>query len=208
MKWFQHQSDSYTNIKMQELMEDFGIKGYGIFWLLCEMVAQQGIDYSIHSTKNWKKSVARNSSLKVGELDKILSRLGELNMIDGGALSKNILYIPKMGDYSDDYTKRHRRVYEHDTKKVRQDKSRKDKIILDKKKYGELLNVLLTDDEHKKLIERMGVKNTQILIFELDMGIASKGYKYKSHYATILNWARRKAKENHQNSGKFQVKKV
>ena len=64
-----------------------------------------------------------------------------------------------------------------------------------KKKYGELQNVKLTDDEHLKLINRFGDSATEMIIFDLDMYIASKGDKYKSHYATILTWAKRKGDE-------------
>lgn len=64
--------------------------------------------------------------------------------------------------------------------------------------YGEFQKVKLSLEEYKKLIDKFGEKNTNLLIAELDTGIASKGYKYKSHYATILNWARRKFAE-HQN---------
>lgn len=62
--------------------------------------------------------------------------------------------------------------------------------------YGEFGKVLLLPEEYLKLVEKLGEKNTLILIAELDTGIASKGYKYKSHYATILNWARRKFTEH------------
>lgn len=61
--------------------------------------------------------------------------------------------------------------------------------------YGEFEKVLLTSEEYQKLIDRFGEQNTSLLISELDTGIASKGYKYKNHYATILNWARRKLTE-------------
>ena len=64
--------------------------------------------------------------------------------------------------------------------------------------YGELEKVLLTKDEHSKLLDRFGKKNTEVLIFELDTYIASKGVKYKSHYATLLNWAKRKWDEQEQ----------
>ena len=58
------------------------------------------------------------------------------------------------------------------------------------KKYGEFQNVLLSDEEHGKLLIRFGELETQERIERLSAGISSKGYKYKSHYATILNWAR------------------
>jgi hypothetical protein len=73
-----------------------------------------------------------------------------------------------------------------------------------KKSFGELEQVKLTDDEYSKLIDVLGQNNVDILIFELDTYIASKNVKYKNHYATILNWAKRKAdqKTNYQNKGR------
>ena len=56
-----------------------------------------------------------------------------------------------------------------------------------KREYGEFKNVLLTDDEYKKLEE----KNALSQIENLSGYLASTGKKYKSHYATILNWERR-----------------
>ena len=62
-----------------------------------------------------------------------------------------------------------------------------------KREYGEFKNVLLTDDEYKKL---EGI-NALFQIENLSRYIASTGKRYKSHYATILNWDRRdKQKEN------------
>lgn len=58
--------------------------------------------------------------------------------------------------------------------------------------YGEFKNVKLTDDEYKKLEE----KNLLPYIEKLSSYIASKGKKYKSHYATILTWSRKEQKED------------
>lgn len=52
--------------------------------------------------------------------------------------------------------------------------------------YGEFQNVKLTDEEYLKIKER----NLLPYIEKLSSYIASKGKKYKSHYATILTWAR------------------
>lgn len=63
-----------------------------------------------------------------------------------------------------------------------------------KKSYGEFSNVLLTDEEYKKIEQIFGGNGVINWIEELSRGIASKGYKYKNHYATILTWARRDEK--------------
>lgn len=59
------------------------------------------------------------------------------------------------------------------------------------KSYGEFKNVLLTDDEYHKLEE----SNLLTYIDSLSNYIASKGKKYRSHYATILTWSRKDKKE-------------
>lgn len=61
-----------------------------------------------------------------------------------------------------------------------------------KNMYGEFKNVALTDEEKQKLIDTYGRAEAKALVDELSTGIESKGYKYKSHYATLRNWARRK----------------
>ncbi|MBT9132974.1 MAG: hypothetical protein DDT33_01505 [Firmicutes bacterium] len=64
------------------------------------------------------------------------------------------------------------------------------KETIQKKEYGEFSNVLLTDEEYSKLQDKFGDQvNCKIEI--LSEGIASKGYKYKNHYAAILAWDRR-----------------
>ena len=64
-----------------------------------------------------------------------------------------------------------------------------------KKRYGFFQKVLLTDEEHEKLVEQFGENEASDLITRLDGYIASKGDKYKSHYATILNWSRKDKQE-------------
>ena len=80
-------------------------------------------------------------------------------------------------------------VQAKDKVKVEEEKS------IEKKKHGEFSNVLLTDQEYEKLLKRFGASETKDRIERLSSGIASKGYRYQSHYATILNWKRRDDKE-------------
>jgi hypothetical protein len=69
---------------------------------------------------------------------------------------------------------------------------------IEKETFGEMGKVKLTPEEYDKLVDRLGQGNTDMLIFELDTYVASKGAKYQSHYATILNWAKRKAFDSYQ----------
>ena len=60
-----------------------------------------------------------------------------------------------------------------------------------KNKYGEFENVKLSEEEFTKLESKLGSKTTSQYIEKLSGYIASKNKKYKSHYATILNWWRK-----------------
>ena len=83
---------------------------------------------------------------------------------------------------------------------VHPDKNRLDKnsieekeIYKEKESYGEFQNVLLTKEEYRKLEK----SNLLPYIEKLSSYIASKGKRYKSHYATILTWSRKdKTSEN------------
>ncbi len=78
--------------------------------------------------------------------------------------------------------------------------------------YGEFSNVYLTGDELEKLKRRFS--NYKELIERLSTYIESKGAKYKSHYATILAWAKReqsakpKEAQNHKKRFNFTQRDV
>ena len=69
-----------------------------------------------------------------------------------------------------------------------------------KHKYGEYKNVLLTDNE----LEKLKAEYADYLdrIERLSSYLASTGKTYKSHYATIRNWARADAEKGRSNGAK------
>ena len=73
-----------------------------------------------------------------------------------------------------------------------------------KHKYGTYKHVLLTDEEYKKLLDKYGEFNLNKVIDFFDRKIELKGYKYKSHYLAILDWAGEAAlKENSKETRSF-----
>lgn len=81
-------------------------------------------------------------------------------------------------------------------KDIDKDKDKKKKKNNIKHQYGEFSNVLLTDDEYRKLQEKF--TDYEEKIENLSYYMASHKTDYKSHYATILNWARKDVKEQEQ----------
>ena len=78
-------------------------------------------------------------------------------------------------------------------------KGRLDKVSIDKGRveqgnqappfsfYGEYKNIHLSDEEYKRLNDRLK-EHTTIMIDKLSKYIESSGKAYKNHYVTILNW--------------------
>ena len=61
--------------------------------------------------------------------------------------------------------------------------------------------VLLTESEHQKLIAKYGQEKTDSAIYILNNAIMSKGYKYKSHYHTIIGWPMKEAQGGNNGTG-------
>lgn len=101
----------------------------------------------------------------------------------------------KMLQCNADVTKCNAYIDKEKDKEIRKKNIDKEK---EKKKYGEFSNVMLTEEEYKKLEE----KNALSQIEKLSSYMASTGKKYKSHYATILNWDRREKQQEEQNKYK------
>lgn len=78
---------------------------------------------------------------------------------------------------------------------IKKDKKEKKDIYSEKNKksYGEFANVLLTDEQYKKLSE-IYCQHTSEAIETLSTYIESSGKKYKSHYAVLgkHNWVYKK----------------
>jgi len=68
-------------------------------------------------------------------------------------------------------------------------RQRREERKFGKNVYGKFKNVFLSDEELEKF--QRAFPDWENRIETLSLGIASKGYNYKSHYAALLNWARR-----------------
>ena len=94
----------------------------------------------------------------------------------------------QQNDTTDDTTEKQQTIQQTSTNKKEKNENN-EKNILPKAKYLDF--VLLTEKEHKKLIDQIGEVETKKAIERLNNYIGSTGKKYKSHYFTILNWSRR-----------------
>ena len=140
------------------------------------------------------KRMHENTGLTYQQIRTSLSKLeksGEINKQTTNRYS--IITINKYNDYQElnkqitNKQQTNNNIKINIIKNNKNNKEIKEKYI--KRKYGSFENVELTDEEYQKLKDRFS--NYEEKIENLSSYIASKGAKYKSHYATILNWSRK-----------------
>ena len=144
-----------------------------------------------------RDELAKKCNITSSKVERILKRLKIEQQIEQQTCSKGrLITIQNWKQYQIPEQQNEQQVNnERTTSEQRANTNKNDKNVKNdkrkykrKKNYGEFKNVLLSDDEMKKLKDKF--IDYELRIEKLSNYIASKGVKYKSHYATILSWAR------------------
>ena len=73
MKWFKHDSDANLDDKLQNLMLDHGLKGYGLYWYCLELIANKFDHTNINlELKHDARIIAKNTGETVKEVEDIM----------------------------------------------------------------------------------------------------------------------------------------
>jgi hypothetical protein len=211
VNYFPHDTNASHSRTLAILQSKFGNDGVLAWWRILELLGRSdGHVYRCDDSDNWEFLVAELhiADISVTETLHLLAKLGA---IDAELWDRKIIWCQNfVNRLSQIYDKRKDDLPSKPSISVTETLIPVTEMTQSKLKelkegnlgkgkparatvYGEFDNVELTDEEHRKLTERFGVDLPQ-LIENLSSGIASKGYKYKSHYATLLNWARRDSK--------------
>ena len=102
MKWFKHDTDANMDAKLQEVMLDYGLEGYGLYWYCIELIAQ-GVngDNLTFELEHDCRIIARNTGStpqKVEQMMKSFIGLGLLNADNGH------VFCLKLASRCDDFT--------------------------------------------------------------------------------------------------------
>lgn len=142
MKWFKHETDAHTNLKLQTLIRDHGAAAYGYYWFLIELVGKEGDNFRIISGKSWNKFAEIMLQIDSKKQQEYLDAIADLGLIDKKALKQGTLYIPKLAERSDDYTNRVRRVSEHSSDNVPLEENRTEEIRTEKRRISSFEDIL------------------------------------------------------------------
>lgn len=205
MKWFRLYAEIIDDPKMKNVSD----KSFRVMIFLFSLAAEAGKDGLIPLTKDeimWRLRVSE----KV--LTAAISELSDRNIINNN-FPLQVINWSKRQFKSDNSTlrvKQHRNVSRNVTETLDEtppeqiqnrtdtDTEKKESIKKEnprsKKQFLEV--VYLTDREYETLIAKYGREPTERAIEILNNAIQSKGYKYKSHYHTLLGWPMEEARKN------------
>ena len=150
MKWFKHDSDANLDDKLQHLMLDYGLEGYGLYWYCLELIVNKFDVSNINfDLKHDARIIAKNTGSTEERVSKMMLKMVELGLFED---SEGIITCLKLGnrlETSQTGNPVMRRVikeikdkscHSHDSvmrDKIRLDKIRVDKIRVDKKRIDQ-----------------------------------------------------------------------
>ena len=219
VKWIKRTTDMFDNRKIKHLRRLPEGNNIVLIWvMLLTMAGRCNANGMVFLTENipyTPKMLADELDFEEGTVTLALKALEQLNMIvtdadcfriAGWEEYQNIEGMDKIREQTRKRVERHRQnrllsdgnvtsnvtvTQGNATEEEREEDIKKEsKNIRDSKhKHGEYNNVLLSDSELEKL--QTEYIDWQERIERLSSYIASTGKAYKSHYATIRNWARK-----------------
>ena len=81
MVWFQHDVNAAYDMKLELVIDEFGMAGYGRWWRLCELLAAETGHKVEVGDERKAKIMARKLSTNVGDLLKYLRFLSDIELI-------------------------------------------------------------------------------------------------------------------------------
>lgn len=190
MKWFKHESDAHANIKLQSIVDQFGLPAYGYYWACLELVANQGEDYRLKREKRWEIHLKKMLNIEIDEQKKYLSCFARHNLIDKESLKKGDLYIPKLAERCDEYTEKVRRKSRHNPDNVGVEENRTDKNRKEDKPTAHVSYLSsIPEDDMKEFYGRFdcSVSGIKSKAEDLKLWCETNGKIKKNYKAFLLN---------------------
>ncbi len=213
VSYFPHDANASTGDTLTVLQGRYGNNGYAFWFKLLEKLAStDGHSLDVSNPIKWQLFVAKMGVDEITTVE-IMKLLVEMQALDKDLWASKVIWCQKLVDnISDVYKNRRREIPQKPlitNKKelttgdnaITTGDSTQSKVKESKVKntiyipYSEFPNVnKMTKEEHQKLIEKFGDAGAKDRVENLSLYLASKGDKYKNHYATILSWDKRDKK--------------
>lgn len=83
MEWFRHDSSANLDEKLQEVLLDFGLEGYGLYWYCIELiVGKTSADNITFEIKHDARIIARNTGSTVQRVEDMMKRFISVGLFE------------------------------------------------------------------------------------------------------------------------------
>ena len=102
MKWFKHDTDANMDAKLQEVMLDYGLEGYGLYWYCIELIAQRvNGDNLTFELEHDCRIIARNTGSTPQKVEQMMKSFIGLGLLDA---DNGHVFCLKLASRCDDFT--------------------------------------------------------------------------------------------------------
>lgn len=102
MKWFKHDTDANMDAKLQEVMLDYGLEGYGLYWYCIELIAQNVNGENLtFELEHDARIIARNTGSTPQKVTQMITTFINIGLLD--ADNGHVLCL-KLASRCDDFT--------------------------------------------------------------------------------------------------------
>ena len=170
MKWFKHDTDANMDAKLQEVLLDYGLEGYGLYWYCIELIAGKvGAENLTFSLEHDARIIARNTGSTTQKITEMMTRFVEVGLFENKdglitcmrlakRLDKSMTSNPEMRAAIEGIRNNHDSVMTQSAKPM-QDKTRLEENRVDKNKTEQ--NKVISNEFERFWVAGMTKQNKQ-----------------------------------------------
>ena len=135
MKWYKHDSNANMDGKLQEILLDYGLEGYGLYWYCLELITGKvDRDNVTFQLEHDSRIIARNTGSSPQRVQEMMARFVDLGLFENTdgfitclklarRIDKSMTSNPEMREIIGNFNQNHDRVMTESAKPM-QDKTR------------------------------------------------------------------------------------
>lgn len=157
MKWFKHDTDANSDNKLQNVLLDYGLEGYGLYWYCIELIAGRvDQDNYTFELEHDSRIIARNVGSTAQKVSEMMNYFVNLGLFEDAEGTVSCLKLAKRLDKSMTSNPQMREIIEkfksHDSVMTQSAKPMQDQIRLDKTREEDIKD---SSSNSKELTEKV-----------------------------------------------------
>lgn len=102
MKWFKHDANANMDAALQEILLDYGLEGYGLYWYCLELIAGKiEPERLTFELEHDARIIARNTGCTVQKVTEMMTKFVDFGLFEN---VDGVITCLKMGRRTDEYT--------------------------------------------------------------------------------------------------------